>query len=101
MALADHCLQRLEQGVVAEIRAILDEEFETADSAQPHHRRRRHGKNKSVLDRGKLPIQRSCDRGAAEVRLPANFKGFQTEEDDARVRSETESTNAQYGERHR
>src|SRR2546430_12310998 len=45
VALADDGLHVLVKRVVAEIGAVLDEEFETADRAQPHYGRRRDRKS--------------------------------------------------------
>ena len=51
VALADDALQVLIERVVAEVGAVFDVEFETANRAQPHHRRRRHGEDEGILDR--------------------------------------------------
>ena len=99
ITLADDGLDVLVERVVAEIGAVLDEEFETANRAEAHHRRRRHGENERVLDGGKLFVQLGGDSGPAEIRLLAILKRVETEENNARIRRDTEAADAQARER--
>ena len=50
ITLADDALDVLVERVVAKVGAVFDEKLETANRAEAHHRRRRHGENERVLD---------------------------------------------------
>src|SRR5437762_3230371 len=50
VAFANETLGRLIEGVVAQIRAVLDKKFEPANRTQPHYGRRRYCQDKRVLD---------------------------------------------------
>ena len=101
VALGDHRLQGLEQRVVTEVGAVFDVEFEAADGAQTHHRRRRNREHKRVLDPRKTLVQRPRNGRAAQVPRSALLKRLEAEKDDARVGSDAETTDAQAGKSNR
>jgi hypothetical protein len=94
VTLADYALNILVEGVVTEVGAVLDKQFEPADGAEAHHGWRRHRQNEGVLDRGKLAVQRARDGRTAEIGSLAFFKRRQAKENDARVWSDAEAANA-------
>src|SRR5256886_15878525 len=99
VALADDGLHFLVKRVVAEIGAVLDEEFETADRAQPHYGRRRHGEDERVLDGGELFVQLGRDGRSAEIGRPTILKRIETEENNARIRRDAKAADAHAGKR--
>src|ERR1051326_5783509 len=101
IALADHSAKSLEQSVISEVGSILHIQFESANRAQTHHWRRRHGEDKAVLDRGKLLVQRAGNGWPAELCAPPLLKRLQTKEDDPGIGRDAEAIDAQAWKCHR
>jgi len=82
---AEKRIGRLIERTIAEARAILDLQLETADGAEAHHGRRREHGDEGVADAGIFPVQRHGDGAAAEIGRGAFGERLERDEDDAGI----------------